>query len=332
MPIVFGIPLTQLAVGVFFVISGYLISGSWERRPQLPRYLTNRVLRIIPGLFLVVVVSAFVLGPLVTTLAAGDYFTDGGTYSYLRNAVLIPNYALPGVFAGNPFPGAVNGSLWTLPAEFACYLVVPVHRLAAEAASGAGLGRLRACLCRHHPVHTPRLLRGTSRIRLAHVGLLRRWRPRTTRNRSAVVAGRCRGGCCGRLACRRVGAPAVGALRGVDRLAVLPARVRRSIDPRPSARVAVSATCPTGFTCGRFRCSRPSSISSAFSRGRWMSRWSTVVSAAFAYGSWHLVERPSMRLTQRFPWSRDAAPQPGARSAATPSDAMIADEQPGDVA
>jgi len=107
MPVVFGIPLTQLAVGVFFVISGYLISGSWQRRPRLPRYLTNRVLRIIPGLLLVVVITAFVLGPLVSALPVGEYFASGGTYSYLSNAVLVPNYALPGVFSGNPYSGAV---------------------------------------------------------------------------------------------------------------------------------------------------------------------------------------------------------------------------------
>ena len=141
MPVVFGIPLTQLAVGVFFVISGYLISGSWERRPQLPRYLTNRVLRIIPGLLLRhgrerlrAGADRECAGPAATISA------DGGPI-LPRNAVLIPNYALPGVFGDNPFPVAVNGSLWTLPAEFACYLVVPVHRLAAEEASGSGLGR-----------------------------------------------------------------------------------------------------------------------------------------------------------------------------------------------
>lgn len=124
--VVLGLPVSQLGVAVFFVISGYLITGSWERRPHLPRYLTSRVLRIIPGLALVTVVAAFVLGPIVTVLSPQAYFGSGETYSYLRNAVLLPNYVLPGVFGDNPYPQAVNGSLWTLPAEFACYLVVPV--------------------------------------------------------------------------------------------------------------------------------------------------------------------------------------------------------------
>jgi peptidoglycan/LPS O-acetylase OafA/YrhL len=126
MAVVLGLPVSQLGVAVFFVISGYLITGSWERRPHLPRYFTNRVLRIVPGLTFVTVVAVFVLGPIVTALSPQAYFSSGGTYAYLRNAVLLPNYVLPGVFADNPYPVAVNGSLWTLPAEFACYLVVPV--------------------------------------------------------------------------------------------------------------------------------------------------------------------------------------------------------------
>lgn len=31
---------------------------------------------------------------------------------------------LPGVFDSNPYPGAINGSLWTLPWEFLCYILL----------------------------------------------------------------------------------------------------------------------------------------------------------------------------------------------------------------
>ena len=125
-PVVFGLPVEQLGVAVFFVISGYLIVGSWQRTRSLPQYFTSRILRIVPGLIAVTVLAAFVVGPLVTVLDPSAYFSSSATYSYLRNALLVPNYRLPGVFADNPYPVAVNGSLWTLPAEFACYLLVPV--------------------------------------------------------------------------------------------------------------------------------------------------------------------------------------------------------------
>ncbi|MGH8033004.1 MAG: acyltransferase family protein, partial [Luteimonas sp.] len=42
------------------------------------------------------------------------------------NAALYPAYALPGVFANNVYPAAVNGSLWSLPVEFLMYLTFPV--------------------------------------------------------------------------------------------------------------------------------------------------------------------------------------------------------------
>lgn len=125
-PVVFGLPVEQLGVAVFFIISGYLIVGSWQRTRSLPKYFTSRILRIFPGLIAVTVLAAFAIGPIVTILGPSAYFSSAGTYSYLRNALLVPNYQLPGVFSDNPYPGVVNGSLWTLPAEFACYLLVPV--------------------------------------------------------------------------------------------------------------------------------------------------------------------------------------------------------------
>jgi peptidoglycan/LPS O-acetylase OafA/YrhL len=33
-------------------------------------------------------------------------------------------YELPGLFLSNPYPEMVNGNLWTLPAEFYCYLII----------------------------------------------------------------------------------------------------------------------------------------------------------------------------------------------------------------
>jgi peptidoglycan/LPS O-acetylase OafA/YrhL len=44
----------------------------------------------------------------------------------LKNIALYINYYLPGLFESNVYPGAVNGSLWSLPAEFVMYLLVPI--------------------------------------------------------------------------------------------------------------------------------------------------------------------------------------------------------------
>jgi peptidoglycan/LPS O-acetylase OafA/YrhL len=118
--------LGELGVGVFFVISGYLITASYDRSASLKDYLVKRVLRIEPALVVCLAVTALVFGAASTTLSFGDYFASPGVWLYmLRNALLYPvTYELPGVFAHNPFTAAVNGSLWTLRLEFTCYLAV----------------------------------------------------------------------------------------------------------------------------------------------------------------------------------------------------------------
>ncbi|TAJ72942.1 MAG: acyltransferase [Phenylobacterium sp.] len=113
--------LGALGVSVFFVISGYLVSASYERDPKA--YLLKRVLRIEPGLIASLVVTVGLLA-LVTTAPAAEYWPAAAMY-VLRNALLYPaTYALPGVFQDVPFTGVVNGVLWTLRLEFTFYLVL----------------------------------------------------------------------------------------------------------------------------------------------------------------------------------------------------------------
>jgi len=115
----------DIAVGVFFIISGFLITQSWLRLKSLRRYVWARFLRIVPALAVVVVLSVVVLGPLVTTLTTADYFTSAQTWTYLLNVVPVgTQYALPGVFGANPEGSGVNGSLWTITPEIWCYAAV----------------------------------------------------------------------------------------------------------------------------------------------------------------------------------------------------------------
>ena len=126
----FGIEVHVFAVRVFFTISGYLICESWNRDPHFWRYLKRRALRIMPALVVTVLLTVFVLGPLVTRLPLSVYAGAAETRLYLWNALLAPTFTLPGVFDdGRPFT-AVNGALWSLPVEVVMYLLLPLYGLA----------------------------------------------------------------------------------------------------------------------------------------------------------------------------------------------------------
>jgi peptidoglycan/LPS O-acetylase OafA/YrhL len=106
-------------VSIFFVVSGYLISGAYLRSKDLRSYARNRILRIYPGLWVCFGVTILLmlffqkldvpfwrialwtLGQLTFVPHTPDYLRSFGT-------------------------GSVNGSLWTIPVELQFYLILPV--------------------------------------------------------------------------------------------------------------------------------------------------------------------------------------------------------------
>ncbi len=112
-----------VSVGVFFLFGGFLIARSCEHYPEARKFFSARILRLFPELLFVVILTAFVLGPMLSTLSPAEYFTNPQTYKYLLNGALIMVHQLPGVFTNNPSGDVVNAALWTLPAEFVCYIL-----------------------------------------------------------------------------------------------------------------------------------------------------------------------------------------------------------------
>lgn len=134
-----GYTLGQHAVQVFFILSGILVTQSLMRG-GVWSFLKARALRIFPALVVCVLLTALVLGPLVTQLTAGAYFSSPEVAGYIAKTLSLKTglAPLPGVFTDNPASGIVNSSVWTLKYEAACYLA-----LAAVGGVAMGIGRLR---------------------------------------------------------------------------------------------------------------------------------------------------------------------------------------------
>jgi len=125
-----------VAVQCFFVLSGWLVATSWRRQPSLGHYLWHRFLRIAPGLWVCLAVTAFVFTPLVwltTPQAPAEFFSlRPSALGYVWHNLFQPRAQI----AIGPFPGGVpwagdwNGSLWSLFYEGACYFMVAALGLA----------------------------------------------------------------------------------------------------------------------------------------------------------------------------------------------------------
>lgn len=118
-----GFTAGTLAVYLFFTLSGFLLMLSLQKDRGVLRYAWHRALRILPAYWVMLLGCVFVLGPVFSSLPLADYLAHGRTWEYLRGNLLPLSFEwdLPGVFAGNPMPGVVNGSLWSLGLELRWY-------------------------------------------------------------------------------------------------------------------------------------------------------------------------------------------------------------------
>ncbi|MCP9339180.1 acyltransferase family protein [Stutzerimonas xanthomarina] len=114
----------DIAVNLFFVMSGFLIAASWIHSRSSVDFAGKRALRIFPALAVSTLFTAFIVGPLATDLPLSEYLLNSQTVRYLTNVALFTQFHLPGVFTANPFPGTVNGSVWTLPYEVLMYTML----------------------------------------------------------------------------------------------------------------------------------------------------------------------------------------------------------------
>lgn len=124
--------LASIGLYIFFFTSGYLVTGSASSSNSPLAFLKKRVLRIYPALIIVVLLSVFVAGPLLTAFSLKRYFIDADTWKYLWTASGIRiKFRLPGVFEKTGFAmGGFNGSLWSISLELQLYALLLLLMLA----------------------------------------------------------------------------------------------------------------------------------------------------------------------------------------------------------
>lgn len=124
-PLIFGMPLHTLGVRILFLVSGYLVSMSYCRSTFRRNFLWKRAIKIYPALIVSLIVTVIALR-FLTGMDAGIYWNAAARY-VIHNVQMRPKFDVADVFYNNTYPITVNGSLWTLPIELACYLlVIPV--------------------------------------------------------------------------------------------------------------------------------------------------------------------------------------------------------------
>jgi peptidoglycan/LPS O-acetylase OafA/YrhL len=110
-------------VPIFFFISGFLITRSYERLQSIPEYVRNRALRIFPALWVCVALN------IVMVAATGYFQMKGAGVTDLLTLFMAKSTFLQ--FYNPQYmrefgDGVLNGSLWTICVELQFYVLTPI--------------------------------------------------------------------------------------------------------------------------------------------------------------------------------------------------------------
>jgi peptidoglycan/LPS O-acetylase OafA/YrhL len=123
--------LFSIGVDGFFAISGFLISASWINDPRPRDYFMARALRILPGFYVCLIMTAFVFAPLSVAIQGGSaarLLLSTAPFEYVlgNSAVIYLHRFVGDTPHGVPDAGGWNASLWSLIWEIMCYIIVAI--------------------------------------------------------------------------------------------------------------------------------------------------------------------------------------------------------------
>jgi peptidoglycan/LPS O-acetylase OafA/YrhL len=116
----------SLAVDGFFVLSGFLITQSWESDPTIRTFALKRALRLVPALLMAQAFGALIVGLIMTRSTTADYLGAPSPWLHFTGILFHRHLASPLLFESNPVPHQLNASLWSLRYEIFCYGLVAV--------------------------------------------------------------------------------------------------------------------------------------------------------------------------------------------------------------
>ena len=110
-------------VPIFFFVSGFLISQSFDRSTTLLSYFRKRALRIFPALWVVTLIT-------IIAIFLSGYFNEvkwslTNLLLWVLGQTTIVQFYNPGFFRDFGV-GVVNGALWTISVELQFYILMPL--------------------------------------------------------------------------------------------------------------------------------------------------------------------------------------------------------------
>ncbi len=116
-----------MAVSVFFIVSGFLITRSYVNGSSIVHFIRNRFLRLYPGFWVCLLITSFVFAPLASYFLYNDFSLSTQNPSYTSLGYILHNITIKiqqTSINNNSGILVSNNSLWTLYYEGLCYIAV----------------------------------------------------------------------------------------------------------------------------------------------------------------------------------------------------------------